>query len=52
MNENEKAVNTMSKVGKWNLVLGIVTIVSGISMGVVLIVHGAKLIRQKYQILI
>lgn len=40
----------MSRSGAWNIAIGIVVMVTGIASGVILIVNGAKLIKQKYQI--
>jgi hypothetical protein len=37
----------MKSVGVWNLVLGILMIVSGIIAGVLLILNGTKLLRKK-----
>lgn len=47
---NEKVYKTMSRSGAWNIAIGIVVMVTGIASGVMLIVNGAKLIKQKYQI--
>lgn len=47
---NEKVYKTVSRSGAWNLAIGVVVMVTGIASGVMLIVNGAKLIKQKYQI--
>ncbi|NLO10207.1 MAG: hypothetical protein GX129_10135 [Clostridiales bacterium] len=47
----EKIYNTMKSVGVWNLVLGIVLILSGLAAGVFLIVNGAKLLKKKSDLL-
>ncbi len=47
----EKIYNTMKSVGVWNLVLGIVLILSGLASGVFLIVNGAKLLKKKSELL-
>ncbi|MEE1195292.1 MAG: hypothetical protein UHS54_00195 [Lachnospiraceae bacterium] len=47
---NEKVYKTMSRSGAWNLAIGVVVMVTGIASGVMLIVNGAKLLKQKYQI--
>ncbi|MGI6095548.1 MAG: hypothetical protein ACOYBL_08970 [Lachnospiraceae bacterium] len=47
---NEKIYKTMSKSGAGNLALGIVVLVTGITAGVLLIISGAKLIKQKYEL--
>ena len=46
----EKVYKTMSRSGAWNLAIGVVVMVTGIASGVMLIVNGAKLLKQKYQI--
>lgn len=47
----EKIYNTMKSVGVWNLVLGIVLILSGLAAGIFLIVNGAKLLKKKSDLL-
>lgn len=47
----EKIYNTMKSVGVWNLVIGIILIVSGILSGVFIIVNGAKLLKKKSDLL-
>lgn len=47
---NEKVYKTMKKVGAWNIVFGILTIVFGITVGVLQIVHGGKLLSNKKEI--
>ncbi|HHT89066.1 MAG TPA: hypothetical protein GX002_08650 [Clostridiales bacterium] len=47
----EKIYNTMKSVGVWNLVLGILFILSGLVTGIFLIVNGAKLLRKKSDLL-
>lgn len=49
---NEKIYNTMSRGGSWNIAIGITVIVVGIASGVMLILNGAKLIKQKYQLML
>lgn len=46
----ENTYRTMSNTGIWSLVLGIVTICSGIAIGVMMIVNGAKLIKNKSEL--
>ncbi len=43
----EKIYHTMKSVGVWNLVLGILMMVSGIIAGVLLILNGTKLLKKK-----
>lgn len=47
----EKIYNTMKSVGVWNLVLGIILILSGLASGIFLILNGAKLLRKKSELL-
>lgn len=46
----ENTYKTMSYTGIWSLVLGIVTICSGIAIGVMMIVNGAKLLKNKSEL--
>ena len=48
---HEKIYGTMKNVGVGNLVFGIVSIVAGITIGVISIVNGAKLLKSKSNIL-
>ncbi len=43
----EKIYHTMKSVGVWNLVLGILLIVSGIVAGILLILNGTALLKKK-----
>ena len=47
---NEKIYRTISHSGGASLALGIVVLVTGMVSGVLMIVTGAKLLKQKYQI--
>ena len=47
----EKVYNAMKSVGSFNVVLGILMIISGIAFGVLMIVRGAKLLKHKSDIL-
>lgn len=47
----EKIYNTMKSVGSSNLILGICILVSGIAAGILLIVSGARLLKNKAQIM-
>lgn len=47
----EKIYNTMKSVGVWNLVLGIILILSSLAAGTFLIINGAKLLRKKSDLL-
>ena len=44
---SEKAYKTMAKTGAANLVLGIVVLVTGITAGVLLLVQGGRLLKNK-----
>ncbi len=47
----ERIYKTMKSVGVWNLVMGILLIVSGIVTGVMLILNGGKLLKKKSDLL-
>lgn len=47
----EKVYKAMKSVGSFNVILGILMIVSGIAFGVVVITRGAKLLKHKSEIL-
>lgn len=47
----EKLYKTMKSVGAFNVVMGILLIVSGIVTGVMVITKGARLLRDKTEIL-
>lgn len=47
----EKIYNTMKSVGVWNLVLGILMIITGAVAGTLLILNGARLLRKKSDLL-
>lgn len=49
---NEKIYKTMTSSGVFNLVLGIVTLVTGVTSGVLLIITAARLLKQKSDIMI
>ena len=49
---SEKIYKMVSRAGVWNLVLGIIVLVTGIAAGTMLIINGGKLIKQKYEIMI
>ena len=48
--DNEKLHRVISHAGAWSLALGIAVLVTGVASGVMLIINGAKLLKQKYQI--
>lgn len=43
----EKVYKTMGRSGAWNIAIGVVLIVVGLAAGVVSIINGAKLIKDK-----
>lgn len=47
---NEKIYNTMKQVGAWNIVFGVVLLTLGVAIGVMQIVHGGKLLKDKKEI--
>ena len=49
---NEKLYKTVSGAGAGNLALGIITLVSGIVTGILMIVNGARLLKGKSDIMI
>lgn len=49
--QDEKIYKTMSSVGVWSLVLGIVAIIAGALTGAALIVNSARLLKKKSEIM-
>lgn len=49
---NEKIYRTMSRTGAGTLALGIVVLVTGITSGILLIINGARLIKDKFEIML
>lgn len=47
----EKIYKAMKSVGSFNVVLGILMIVSGIAFGILVIAKGAKLLKDKSEIM-
>lgn len=47
----EKIHKTMGRVGAWNIAVGVVLIVIGLGAGILSIINGAKLIKEKSGIL-
>ena len=41
----EKAYKTMSQAGAGSIVIGIITIVTGVTAGIIAIVNGARLLK-------
>lgn len=44
---NEKFYRTVSSAGVWSLVMGIVTIVTGVATGVLLLITSAKIFKSR-----
>ena len=52
MNEQEKLYKTMGRAGVSSIVLGIIMLVTGISVGVLTIINGARLLKRKSSVMI
>ena len=48
---DEKAFKTMSSSGAANLVIGICVLVGGIAAGIILIINGGRLLKNKARII-
>lgn len=48
---NEKIYKTMGNVGGANLVMGIIIMVTGISAGIMMIINGARLLKNKKRLI-
>lgn len=49
---NEKVYKTMSSVGGANLAVGIIMLVTGMVSGILMIVHGARLLKCKKHVML
>lgn len=49
---NEKIYKTMGSAGAANIAVGIVVLVTGIASGILMIVHGARLLHNRKNVLI
>jgi len=49
---NEKIYKTVSRVGCGDLAMGVVVLVTGITIGTMLIINGARLLKRKYEMTI
>lgn len=49
---NERVFKTVSSMAVWNIVMGIVVLVTGITSGVLLLISGAKLMKSKSELMI
>lgn len=52
MKLNEKIYKTMARTGGCTVAVGIVTLVTGVAAGILMIVSGARLLKRKGDILI
>ena len=48
----EKAYKAMTAAGAANIVTGVIMIVAGVSAGIVTIVHGARLLKHKKEVIV
>lgn len=48
---NEKVYKLMKNVGAWNIVFGVILIAGGVAIGIMQIIHGARLLKEKKDIL-
>lgn len=44
---NEKFYKTVSSAGIWSLVMGIITIVTGVTTGILLLITSAKIFKSR-----
>lgn len=49
---NEKLFKTVSSAGIWNLVMGIVILITGVASGVLLLISSARLLKSKNDVII
>lgn len=47
----EKVYREMKKVGGWNIALGVIMITVGLTVGVLSIIHGGRLLVRKSEVL-
>ena len=52
MNEQEKVFKTIERAGVSSIVLGIIVLVTGIAAGVLTIINGARLLKDKNSLLL
>lgn len=46
----ENVYKTMRNAGAWNIAIGIIVLVTGVSLGILSIVNGGALLKRKSQI--
>ncbi|MGI6007065.1 MAG: hypothetical protein ACOX8E_06185 [Ruminococcus sp.] len=49
---NERTYKIMSHAGSGNIALGIIILVTGIAAGILMIISGAQLLKEKYKVTI
>lgn len=47
----EKVYKTMRNAGVWNIVFGVLMIVGGVTIGIIQLVHGGKLLKEKKEVM-
>ncbi len=47
----EKAYQTMKHAGAWGVVMGIVLTITGLSIGIMSIIYGSRLLKNKSEII-
>lgn len=52
MNEQEKLYKTMGRAGMSSIILGVIVLVTGIAVGVLTIINGARLLKRKSSVMI
>lgn len=48
---NEKIYKSMKNIGGFSIALGVITVVAGVTLGVLSIVNGARLLKEKAEIM-
>ena len=48
---NEKIYKAMKNIGGFSIALGVITVVAGVTLGVLSIVNGARLLKEKAEIM-
>lgn len=52
MNNNEKLFRVIGNAGIWNLVMGIIVLITGITSGVLMLINAFRLIRSRHDLMI
>ena len=48
----ERAYKTMKSTGAWNIATGVILMVVGVACGIMLIINGGRLLKDKKEILL